>query len=265
MRGRLDPCQRVTKARADNAPYPLLYDTMPPLHALTAALVLSGVFAGTALAADPLTDAVQAAYAPYRAALYLTNGKDAAEAATAVSRARQAWTDVATRFASAVPAPYQGDTLWPSTLTQVGAAYDKAASQVQAGQLAPAHETLEQVRDLLAGLRQRNGVVVYSDHMNAYHEEMEHVVVEGRKQLGDAAAAQALLARVGALDYLARRLRTQAPETLTRDAEFTALQAKVEESVATLKQALIKQDLPAAREAVGKVKGPYSRLFRQYG
>jgi protein-L-isoaspartate(D-aspartate) O-methyltransferase len=41
-----------------------------------------------------------------------------------------------------------------------------------------------------------------------------------------AAGAQALLARVGALDYLARRLRTQAPEALLRDAEFTALLAK---------------------------------------
>ena len=94
--------------------------------------------------------------------------------------------------------------------------------------LTPAHETLEQVRDLLAGMRQRNGVVVFSDHMNAYHEEMEHVVVDGPKQLADAAGAQALLARVGALDYLARRLRTQAPEALLRDAEFTALLAKVE-------------------------------------
>lgn len=237
---------------------------MRKLQILTAAL-LTSVLAGSALAADPLTDAVQAAYVPYRAALYLTNGKDQAEAAAAMAQARQAWAAVATRFAAAAPAPYQGDTQLAATLAQVGTVYDKAAAQVQAGQLTPAHNTLEEVRDLLAGLRQRNGVVVYSDHMNAYHEEMEHVVVDGPKQLGDATGAQTLLARVGALDYLARRLRTQAPEALTRDAEFTALLAKVEESVATLKQALIKQDLAAAREAVGKVKGPYSRLFRKYG
>ena len=237
---------------------------MRRIHALTAAL-LSCALASTALAADPLTDAVQAAYAPYRAALYLTNGKDQAEAAAAMNKARQAWADVATRFASAAPAPYQGDAQLPTTLAQVATVYDKAATQVQAGQLAPAHDTLEQVRDLLAGLRQRNGVVVFSDHMNAYHEEMEHVVVDGPQQLADAAGAMPLLARVGALDYLARRLRTQASEALLRDAEFTTLLAKVEESVATLKQALIKQDLPAAREAIGKIKQPYSRLFRKYG
>ncbi len=229
------------------------------------AAALSCALAGPAFAADPLTDAVQAAYAPYRAALYLTNGKDQAEATAAMNKARQAWADVATRFASAAPAPYQGDSQLPATLAQVGAVYDKAATQVQAGQLAPAHDTLEQVRDLLAGLRQRNGVVVFSDHMNAYHEEMEHVVVDGPQQLADSAGAQALLARVGALDYLARRLRTQAPEALSRDVEFASLQSKVEESVAALKQALLKQDLPAAREAIGKVKGPYGRLFRKYG
>lgn len=244
--------------------YPKLYDAMRPLVAFTTAL-LSVALAGAAFAADPLTDAVQAAYAPYRAALYLTNGKDQAEAAAAMNKARQAWAEVAARFANAAPAPYQGDAQLATTLAQVGAVYEKAAAQVQAGQLAPAHATLEDVRELLAALRQRNGVVVYSDHMNAYHAEMEHVVVEGPQQLADAAGTLPLLARVGALDYLAHRLRTQAPEALSRDAEFTTLLAKVEESVATLKQALLKQDLPAAREALGKIKGPYSRLFRKYG
>ena len=238
---------------------------MRPPIALRAAVLCLGLL-GSAWAADPLTDAVQAAYPPYRAALFLTNGKDQAEAANAVAQARATWAEVTARFATAPPPPpYQRDTTIATTMAEVAKIYERAATQVQAGQLTPAHETLEQVRDLLAGMRQRNGVVVFSDHMNAYHEEMEHVVVDGPKQLADAAGAQALLARVGALDYLARRLRTQAPEALLRDAEFTALLAKVEESVNTLKQALIKQDLSAARESVIKVKGPYSRLFRKYG
>lgn len=234
---------------------------LPALSAAALFLALSA----PAWAADPLTDAIQAAYPPYRAALSLTNGKDQAEAAAALAQARQAWADLQARHARNVPVPYQRDATVAATMADVAAVYDKAAGQVQAGNLTAAHNTLEQVRDLLAALRQRNGVVVYSDHMNAFHEVMEHVVVDGPKQLADAPGALALLAQVGALDHLTHRLRSQASPALLGDADFTALLGKVEESVAALKQALLKQDLPAARDAVTKVKGPYSRLFRKYG
>ena len=58
---------------------------MRPPVTLCAAVLCLGLL-GSAWAADPLTDAVQAAYPPYRAALFLTNGKDQAEAANAVAQ-----------------------------------------------------------------------------------------------------------------------------------------------------------------------------------
>ena len=42
----------------------------------------------SALAADPMTDAIQAAYAPYRVALFKTNGKSLPESRDAVLLAR---------------------------------------------------------------------------------------------------------------------------------------------------------------------------------
>lgn len=227
--------------------------------------VLGLALAGFAAAADPFTSAVQAAYPPYRAALFLTNGKNTAEAAAAVAQARQAWAELAQRFAGGAPVPYQADAGLTATLAQVGSVYDKAAGQVQAGQLAQAHATLEEVRDLLAELRQRNGVVVYSDHMNAYHEQMEQVLDDGPRLLADEAGVRELLARVGALDYLAGRLRSQAPAALRDDAGFQALLGPVQAATGALKQALLRQDSAAAREALGKLKAPYSKLFRAHG
>ncbi|NWG74344.1 MAG: hypothetical protein HXY24_07020 [Rubrivivax sp.] len=222
--------------------------------------------AAPARAADPATDAMQAAYAPYRVALFRTNGKSQPESEQAMADAMRAWATVVERFAAAPPAPYASDARFAATVNDVAAVYREADRLVRAGRLTEAHEELEKVRGLLADLRQRNGVVVFSDHMNAYHAEMEHVIGDGPKLLREPQGALLLMARVGALEYLAERLRTQAPPALQADAEFAAGQKAVEGSVATLKRALLDgQDAAAVERAIGALKGPYSRLFLKFG
>jgi hypothetical protein len=223
-------------------------------------------FAAPALAADPATEAIQAAYVPYRAALFRTNGKSQPESEQAIADAMRAWSAVGERFAGAPPLPYAGDVRFAATVDEVAAVYREAERLIRAGRLADAHEELEKVRDLLADLRQRNGVVVYSDHMNAYHAEMEHVLGEGPRLLREPQGALLLMARVGALEYLAERLRTKAPPALQGDAEFNAGQKAVEGSVAALKRALLDgQDAAAIERAIGGLKGPYGRLFLKFG
>ena len=223
-------------------------------------------FAPSAVAGDPATDAMQAAYAPYRAALFRTNSKSQPESEKAIAEAMRTWAAVGERFAAAPPPPYAGDARFAATVNDVAAVYREADRLIRAGQLADAHEELEKVRDLLADLRQRNGVVVFSDHMNAYHAEMEHVIGEGPKLLREPKGALLLMARVGTLEYLAERLRTQAPPALQADAEFAAGQKAVADAVAALKRALVEGQDPAAIErAIGALKGPYSRLFLKYG
>jgi len=231
-----------------------------PLLALAAALL-----AAPAHAADPVTDAMVAAYAPYRAALFRTNSKAQAESEQAVAQAQLAWKALVERFAARPPAPYDRDAAFGPTLAQVAAVYDRAAVEVRERKLAEAHETLEQARDLMADLRRRNQVVVYSDHMNAYHEVMEHVLIDGPQMLAAPQGAGLLLAQTGALEYLARQLRSEAPPALRGDADFMSLLQAVEASVAALKTALLAQDMAAVRDAMGKLKPPYSRMFLKFG
>jgi hypothetical protein len=216
-------------------------------------------------AADALTDAVQAAYAPYRLALFGTNSKAQAQSEQAMAAARQAWQAVVQRFASQPPAPYERDPQVAKTLNDVAAVFERAAAQVHEQELAEAHETLEQVRGLLAQLRQRNGVVVYSDHMNAYHAEMEHVLKQAPALLESPQGAPLLMERVGALGVLAQRLRSEAPAALAHDPEFEPLLRALEASIAALRRAALAQDMAAAREAVGRLKPAYSRLFLKAG
>jgi hypothetical protein len=169
------------------------------------------------------------------------------------------------RFTSKPPPPYDRDTEFAATLAKVSAVYDKAAREVDRNQLTQAHETLEAARDLMADLRRRNGVVVFSDPMNAYHAEMERLLIDGPKILAGPQPLPMLMAQVGVREYLARQLRVQAPAQLSQDQEFNRLLKDLEASVQGVKSALVNQDLAAVKQAMSKVKAPYSQLFLQFG
>lgn len=232
---------------------------------LSFALLIAASACSPVHAGDVVTDAVQAAYAPYRLALFGTNAKAPAQAQQALAAAQREWSTVVERFGTKPPPPYDRDTGFTTTLSQVTAAYDKAAAEVAAGRLPEAHETLEAVRDMLATLRLRNGVVVYSDHMNAYHAEMERLLVDGPKALAGPRGVPWITAQGGVLGYLVRQLRERAPAATRQAPEFDELLKAVEASVQKLQDAAAGQDVAAIQEAMSRIKAPYSRLFVKFG
>ena len=247
--------------------YPYRYQAPEWIVRLVFAVcVLAATLASTPVrAADVVTDAMQAAYVPYRAALFRTNSKAQAESEQAIAQARAQWQALSERHAARPPAPYDRDPGFAATLKQVDDVYAKAQAQIADRRLPDAHVTLEEARDLMADLRRRNGVIVFSDHMNAYHEEMEWVLNEGAGILAQPGGMLALAGRAGVLDYLGKRLRSEAPAALAGDAEFGRLVDAVQGSVAALRGAIARQDEAAVREALGKLKPPYSRLFLKFG
>lgn len=233
--------------------------------AVALSCVLTVAMPRPGLAADPATDAMQAAYAPYRVALFRTNSGAQRESALALATASQAWQAVVDRFAAQPPAPYDRDAQFAATLARVGAVYARASVQIDEQHLGEAHETLEQARELVAQLRRRNGVQVYSDHMNAYHAEMEQLLAAGPQELAAPKGWMWLMARVGTLDYLARRLRSEAPADLLAQPDFPPLLQALEASVADLRAAALEGNLAATRQAMGQLKAPYSKLFLKFG
>lgn len=233
------------------------------VKAITLAVVLS--FGALAQAADPVSDLMQAANAPYRMALYKTNGKSQEEAQQAVVQAQQAWSTLSSQVGAKPAAPYDRDPAFGASVAEVSKVYDQALKEVSAGQLGTAHNTLERVRDIMADIRQRNNVVVFSDHMNAYHSQMEVIMLHGNETLAQPKGLLLLTAQMGALGYLAKQLEVQAADELKQNAEFAGLLKAVNQSVANLETALLNQDLAAVKEAVGKLKGPYSKLFAKFG
>ncbi len=239
--------------------------TRTPVARSLSTLALGMLLGASALAADPVTDAIQGAYGPYRTVLFRTNSGSQAESQQALERAQTAWKQVMSQFGARPPAPYDRDPGFAAALAEVNQTYVKSADEIAKNKLTDAHETLEHVRDVLAQLRQRNQVIVFSDHMNAYHAQMEHVLIEGPKLLAQPEGLLRLAGQAGVLAFLARQLGTQAPPELAGDAEFTVALKAVEQSVADVNSALLAQDAAAVKAAIGKVKVPYSKMFLKFG
>ena len=121
------------------------------------------------------------------------------------------------------------------------------------------------MRDLLAVLRARNNIVVFSDHMNAYHAAMEKVLGEPLAAIPGSDAWQQLTMQVGVLEYLANRLASEAPQELRQQEEFQSSLGNLRASVAALKAAVLAADPAAVKAALGKLKMPYSKLFVRFG
>jgi hypothetical protein len=232
-------------------------------HLVCAILGLSSAL--TAFAADPVTDAMTAAYAPYRAALYRTNSKSQADSEAAIAQAKQSWKLLAEQYAKAPPAPYNRDTQFAKIVAEVAAVYEQAETEIKDQKLPQAHDTLEKARDLMSDIRRRNGVIVFSDHMNAYHAEMEVILEEAPRLASQPQGMLLVMERMGSLQYLSRQLRSQAPAHLLSDSGFVTAIQSLEKSLAALRETVLAQDAAKFKELLPKIKGPYSQLFLKFG
>ena len=233
------------------------------LKTTLASLLLA--MAAMAFAGDPVTDAMQKAYVPYRVALFKTNSNSATEAQQAIDAAKRSWQDVVARFGSNPPAPFDRDREFGAALAEIAGIFDRAAIQIGGNELSRAHETLERVREVFAAIRARNNVVVFSDHMNAYHAQMEKVLGDAPSMLNSADGMKELTAAVGVLMYLADRLGTETPTELKDNDEFRMALGAVKTSVVELRAAVFSQESGRVREALGKIKMPYSKMFVRFG
>lgn len=218
------------------------------------------------VAASPFTEAeaqLRGAYGAYRAALFLSNQGKGPETLSALEKFNAAWDGLAAGWGQTPPPQYADDAGLPLTFQTVDGLIESATAQATAGDLAAAHETLEAVRDEVAALHARNGLIGFSDRMNDYHAAMEKVLTTEYSVSGAGAAAQ-LLADARLLDYLATQILTHpAPEADA--AEYAPLMAGFVASVEAFLAAAEAGDVAATLAARGGLKPAYSKLFAKFG
>jgi hypothetical protein len=203
-------------------------------------------------------------YAPYRSALFHTNKKDKALSEQAIGRFSSDWAKLTARWSTEPPPQYEDDPNFIATLGKVTTTIENARGQISKGELAEAHEVLEKIRDILGDLRSRNGLITFSDRMNAYHEAMEHILTKSYGGF-DARGLGQLREDASVLDYLFGLLKKHPPGSVGDHPEFTQAMSAVKRSVEGLLGSVRAGDATAAREAIQNLKQPYAVLFLKFG
>lgn len=233
---------------------------MPIRSAIISSTIALALYAGAALA-GPYSDSearLADAYADYRAALFQTNqrNKQATEASLMSFQAK--WLALSAAWSQSPPPQYAGDPRLSETLADVARTGEEARTLAASGDLAGSHDLLEKIRDAIGSLRGRNGVLSFSDRMNAYHEVMEHLLEARDASPGEIAEQAAVLA------YLAKAIGDNAPKTADK-AAFEAAFEPLQASVAALRTAARSGDRTAIDAARKALKPAYSRLFLRFG
>lgn len=235
--------------------------------ALSAVLLMAGMAIGPIAMAGPFADferAMATAYAPYRAALAQTNLKDKAATEKSLQAFEERWAGLMAAHRNAPPPQYADDPKWRETVAAIDRIIAEAKVATAKGQLAEAHEILEAVRVQLGDLRARNGVVVFSDRMDAYHEKMEETLAAGYGGFNDD-GLNLVRENAAVLAYLGDQLQRHTPPALKADPAFQEGLAGLLGSVKALRAAARAGDKAAIGAALKGLKPPYAKVFVRFG
>jgi hypothetical protein len=206
------------------------------------------------------------AYAKYRAALFQTNKNDREASLKATAQFLQQWDAIVQQYAASPPEIFAADSTWKATLEKITEIAVKGKTEIEAGDLAEAHETLEAIRDEFTELRRKNHVVVFSDHMNTYHEVMEHLLLAGYSPTKlDAAALNSIREQLAVLEFLAEQIKLNAPQEYRSNEAYQKLENGLFASVKSLREALENNEPQEIIKAIQNLKPPYAKLFLNFG
>ena len=209
---------------------------------------------------------VDTAYASYRKALFQTNKKDAEKSGKATGSFLKQWQTIVEAYGSPPPETFSTDPTWKDTLTGITQIATESAAMIEQDKLADAHEHLEAIRDSLSSLRQRNSVIVFSDHINNYHEVMEGLLNGGYTPDSiDDAALTDIVGKLAVLHYLAEAISENAPARYEDDNTYQQLQKGLFSSLDLLEQAVESGDKKKISTAVKMLKPAYAKLFVNFG
>jgi hypothetical protein len=203
------------------------------------------------------------AYGQYRTALFQSNSGNADATSQAMKALSEKWATLSTTWGKDAPPQYADDPDFGTTLSAVADVIDQASKEVAAGDLPKAHLTLEGIRAEVGALHERNGIISFSDRMNAYHAKMEAVLELDLANLPDGGTA-VLCDGAAILAYLAQDI-VDHPAPEGADAAYAPLVDGLIKSVSALQSAVRSGDAAAVAAAVGGLKAPYSKLFAKFG
>lgn len=237
----------------------LIHTLAVPFLAL---LLLTGLGA-SAYAQDAFEQELRSAYAEYRAVLFHSNTKNAEATTAAINAFSSKWNVLAGKYKSPPPR-YANDPAWAKTFEAVALTLNAGRALAEQNKLADAHEAFEKIRDLIEDLHTRNGIVTFSVRMNAFHHQMEEMLKKEYDGFSAAGLGE-LREDVAVLAYLSQQLQKFPLQEAAGSPDFGATLQVTLGAVSSLQNATRAGDGTRSREALGRLKPAYSKLFLKFG
>lgn len=206
----------------------------------------------------------------YIAALALSSQGKTVETRKALADLTRSWRSFSERYRAGNPA----DAEWAKDFDAVGQRIEEAVAIAAAERkVTDAHEALEEVRVVMAQLRERNGLEYFIDHLTAFHAPMEDIVLVAKDKSaaqlndGDVAHIRALLPEAEA------RWRRVAAAPLAAStyeldsaayARVRGLMQLEQQSLAELSAALDSGDRARIAKAAVGIKPNFAALFMAF-
>jgi hypothetical protein len=209
---------------------------------------------------------VDTAYADYRKALFQTNQKNTEKSAKTNSSFQNQWKKIIATYGSHPPEAFGSDPKWNETLIEIEKIADTSSEMIAAGQVVEAHEHLEGIRDQLSQLRQRNSVIVFSDHINNYHQAMEGLLAGGyTPDKINKSAMNEIRGQLFVLKYLAGTIKENSPPQYHDNEKYQQLQKALFASLDALDKAVVSGNPEAISKSIKMLKPAYAKLFVNFG
>ncbi|HWB44589.1 MAG TPA: hypothetical protein VG900_04050 [Hyphomicrobiaceae bacterium] len=231
---------------------------------LTTALL---AFRPAPLLAGPIADydsAFRTAYADYRNALFATNANNRDGSEKALSAFEAKWSMLTRKYLATPPPQYSEDPRWSESLAAATAIVERAKAEVGNGALAQAHEILESLRAVFSDMRERNGLIAYSDRIDAFHHAMEQVLTKSYGGFAGDGLID-LTEDVSVLAFLGAELRKAPPPDAAVASDFEPLVEALNKTVADLRATVRTGDVPRIKDMRMKLKPAFAKLFVKFG
>lgn len=217
-----------------------------------------------------LTGLLQRFEPPYKMSLYFTGQEEHDAAVAALDQAIAHWDSIYTRFASEPPPPFGKDPGWSDGISTIRGHLVGARDLIQDGQALQAHERLEEIRRILADLRERNGVVALMDRLTRFHDPMERIVhlaaTKTTEDLSDA-VLDSMAAILPELEAAWDKVAGFPADRIVhgRASGFAWQVERETETLITLKEALRKKDRQTILDMAPKLKQTFMAIFLNFG
>ena len=220
--------------------------------------------------AQSFSDELEAALAHWRASVWYSSTGNAGVAALEIDEFATQWQALADKTRGSPPPPYMGDANWNGFLRDIATRAEAASAALGRDDLAAGRERLKEIGAAFAGLRARNGVVGFSDHVARLGEIVAALRGQSdwRGPLDDATRVVIRATTVQAA-VMVVQLSASAPKATYDDPEFQRLLSQNRDGLTALMAALTRLDpWPDGYEISGLisvVSANYNILFLRYG